>query len=474
MQQNMTQDGSGIQGWRLAIPYLQIGLMRVRILLAFFMVIAVLSCGMAIAQDPTSRVLTLKEAIQIGIDNNRSLKIATLEVDKSRWQIAETKTQRLPSFSTTVLASQLLTEVDFTFKKGAFGDFPSTGPIPNKDTQITTPRRPAAYVVGQATQPLSQLYKIHLGVRLQELNSQLSSEKARAQRQTIVNEVKQAYYAVLQSESALQATQVNVEQYRELDRVVLQRLALEAVLKSDSMDVKAKLAHEQYTLVQLRNTLDSRKEYLNHLLGRDIRTDFTVEKVPDAAIEEVDLKVAQERALMQRPEIKQAELSARQAEYNRRLASADYIPDVGIALNYLSPFNVEVLPKNVTSLGLELKWEPWDWGRRKDVVNQKKIVETQAQAQLRETQSKVLMDVNSRFRKLEESRMLLEVAAVERDAARQRLREVTNKFELKAILLSDVLRQQATTAGASDDYQQALLGFWTAKSEFEKSVGEDQ
>jgi len=93
MQQNMTQDGSGIQGWRLAIPYLQIGLMRVRILLAFFMVIAVLSCGMAIAQDLTSRVLTLKEAIQIAIDNNRSLKIATLEVDRSRWQIAETKTQ---------------------------------------------------------------------------------------------------------------------------------------------------------------------------------------------------------------------------------------------------------------------------------------------------------------------------------------------------------------------------------------------
>jgi hypothetical protein len=41
-------------------------------------------------------------------------------------------------------------------------------------------------------------------------------------------------------------------------------------------------------------------------------------------------------------------------------------------------------------------------------------------------------------------------------------------------LLSDVLKQQAAAAGASDDYQQALLGFWSAKSEFEKSLGEDQ
>ena len=40
----------------------------------------------------------------------------------------------------------------------------------------------------------------------------------------------------------------------------------------DSMDVKAKFANEKYKLAQLRNTLDSRKEYLNNLLGRDIRT----------------------------------------------------------------------------------------------------------------------------------------------------------------------------------------------------------
>jgi hypothetical protein len=41
------------------------------------------------------------------------------------------------------------------------------------------------------------------------------------------------------------------------------------------------------------------------------------------------------------------------------------------------------------------------------------------------------------------------------------------------VLLSDVLQQQADVASASDDYEQALLGFWTAKSDFENSLGED-
>jgi hypothetical protein len=35
------------------------------------------------------------------------------------------------------------------------------------------------------------------------------------------------------------------------------------------------------------------------------------------------------------------------------------------------------------------------------------------------------------------------------------------------------LHQQASAASAGDDYQQALLGFWSAKSEFDKSLGED-
>jgi outer membrane protein TolC len=70
--------------------------------------------------------------------------------------------------------------------------------------------------------------------------------------------------------------------------------------------------------------------------------------------------------------------------------------------------------------------------------------------------------------------MLIGVAHAEREAAQQRLQEVTNKYGQQTVLLSDVLKQQAAAADASDDYQQALLGFWSAKSEFEKSLGEDQ
>ena len=56
---------------------------------------------------------------------------------------------------------------------------------------------------------------------------------------------------------------------------------------------------------------------------------------------------------------------------------------------------------------------------------------------------KSLLDVDSTFRTLAESRALLAVAEAARAAANEKLREVNDKFKQSAVLLRDVLDQQA-------------------------------
>jgi outer membrane protein TolC len=317
------------------------------------------------------------------------------------------------------------------------------------------------------------LYKINLGVKLQQVNLLSSSQQYRGKRQSVIKDVKQAYYEILQLQSALQATNATIKQYEELDRLVLHYVALEEVLQSESLEVKAKLAEERYNAVKLRNNLATEKEQLNNLLGRDLETEFRVEEVPAALFAEIDLVSARQAALQQRPEIKQAELGVQKADLDRRLAKSDYIPDVGIALHYLSPFNVTVVPQNILSAGIELSWEPFDWGRRRDNVSQKKVVVEQSNYQLNEVRSNVIQEVNARFRKLDESRVLLEVAKAAQQAANQKLKEVTDKFKQESVLFRDVLQQQTAVANANHNYEQALLSFWNAKADFEKALGED-
>jgi outer membrane protein TolC len=443
------------------------GLIRifaVAVHLGLFMV-----CGSAFAQEPE---LSLSEAIQIALMNNRPAKIAQLDINKAEWQVASTKTKRFPAISTYLFGSRNLTSPTFTFKAGTFKT-PEGEPVPAKDTPINLSSGFTGYATAEISQPLTQLYKIGLAIQEQKLEADLSREKYQEKRQSVVADVKQAYYAVLQTESALDSASAAVKQYQETDRVVLEYIAQRSVLKSSSLDVKAKLAQAQYQVVQLNDTLQTQKEKLNSLLGRDLDAPFRTQQVPPIQPEETDLKLARQTALSQRPEVKEAEINTRRADYDRRLAKAQYIPDIGAAFHYLSPINTEILPENIASAGFEMRWEPFEWGRRRDDIKQKEVIVQQSKYQLEETRSQVQIDVDNNFRKLSESRSLLAVAEAARAAANEKLREVSDKFRKSAVLLRDVLDQQAAVASADNEYEESLLAFWSAKANFEKALGEE-
>jgi outer membrane protein TolC len=226
-------------------------------------------------------------------------------------------------------------------------------------------------------------------------------------------------------------------------------------------------------LIELNNTLASRKEQLNLLLGRDIRTSFHTQPVPEPSAFEMDLKAAQDRALSNRPELREAQINVDRAEFDRRLAKAQYIPDFGVALHYISPFNVNFVPQNIAAFGFELNWEPFDWGRKRHEVEQKRLTVDQMRLQANETQSKILLDLDARFRDLQQARSLVSVAAAGLDAEKEKARELTDEFRQQSVLLKDVLQQQSIVASSEDEYQQALLSFWDKRAEFEKTIGED-
>jgi len=77
----------------------------------------------AAAEEPAAPAdaLTVDQAVQIALANNRDLKIVSLGLDSSKEKLAAEKTRRLPSFNTYVFGSQVLTPFSFTVQAGQFG-----------------------------------------------------------------------------------------------------------------------------------------------------------------------------------------------------------------------------------------------------------------------------------------------------------------------------------------------------------------
>jgi outer membrane protein TolC len=92
---------------------------------------------------------------------------------------------------------------------------------------------------------------------------------------------------------------------------------------------------------------------------------------------------------------------------------------------------------------------------------------------LTETQIQVAVDVGNRFRKLREARANVKVAQLMQQAQSEKLQVLLEEYKQKAALLTNVLSEQANMAQANSQYQQAVAAFWTARSDFEKALGED-
>jgi len=449
---------------------------RILYLLALIILTAsTLSVHAQQSDAPPAEVLTLDQAISLALRDNRDVKNAQLGVGKADDDVAAARTYRLPKFEFNALAGQQLVSPDFTFTKGVLGNYANVGPIPDRDIKMSTPSRPTAILFGQVTQPISQLHQIRLNIKLAGLSTDVAREQLRGQEQSVINNVKRTYYAIVQTESALQSVRQALAFYRELERVTGDYVAQQVALKADDLEVKTRLAKTETEELTVGNRLTTLREQLNQFMGRDIRTEFRVSAIPEPSLFETDLTAARTRALDQRPEIREARLRVQQAEVAKRIKKSEYIPDVSLAFTYASPRNFdEFVPKNFAAAGFAMNWEVFDWGRKKHQLAEKQKTIDQANNSLRDAENSVMIEVGAKLRDLQEAGQTLRVAKLRQETARENMRVSLNKYKAVATLFSNVLQTQATLADADYEYQKALLAYWTAKADYEKSIAADK
>lgn len=427
------------------------------------------------AQSATDNppVLGLQDALNLAYSSNRDQASAGVSVTQAEAQVKEAKTNYLPQFKLDALSSLPLERFSFTIPAGTLGTYPILGPLPAKESKISTPQRLSGVIYATAQQPLTQLYKVHLAVGEARLGVIAANENLRMTHQELARKVRESYYGIAQAQGQLHAAETAVAYLKELQTEAQNNLAQQTILQSDAMTVTANLKNAEYQQAGAEDALALKKEQLNLLLARPLQTAFAVEETPPPASQELDIDEAVRTALKQRPELRLAHLQQSQAEYEVRRERAEYIPDISAGLTYLSFPNIEFLPTNVASVGFTLQWQPFDWGMKKQKLVNLKGNATKASLKAADAEQQIHLDVDQAFRKLRRSRLQLDAQSAALDAEKERFREAQNQYHQKAILLSDLMKQETAVAQAISRYADILSEFWTAKAEFAKALGED-
>jgi outer membrane protein TolC len=127
----------------------------------------------------------------------------------------------------------------------------------------------------------------------------------------------------------------------------------------------------------------------------------------------------------------------------------------------------------MASVGVQVKWEPWDWGRRQREARQNGHEIERARLSLRQTEDQVRIEVAKSYRDIQQARGQVMLARATQEVARDRMRVTTERIKVAAALPVDGLSANRELAESAAREQDALSGYWAARAAYEQAIGED-
>jgi len=264
--------------------------------------------------------LTLAMAVDQAVAHNSRLQTADLEVRRAADDLAANRTRRFANTQVTALGGQLVTKPSVTFPAGSLGVYGATGPIPSTNEKIEIPRKPAGTVNVLVAQPLSTQYQLHWQLKALELGVKGTQQDEEKTRLEVVDQVRRAYYAVVEAQSSLDSLEASLPFYEESRRLAAENRGKETILQSDLLNADAQLLKIQSAISDANDRFASASEQLNDLMGRDIHTQFRVAPVGEADAYPAAPEALEAEALKSRPDLKKTQIQVEQPAAGRSRA----------------------------------------------------------------------------------------------------------------------------------------------------------
>jgi outer membrane protein TolC len=422
----------------------------------------------AVAQSNAPMELTLSQAIDLALKQNRSLKLAQLTVVESE---QKKKIARADYFSQIKNESTAfhLTEIQQLVIPGGSLGFG----LPH-ETAVIGQGALTAYTSGTGLQqPLTQMFKIREDNRAATAGINSARINLKQAENDIALKVRQLYYEIL----IAQLKGTAAKQEADAAQLKLQE-SMSSVEQGNTLEVVALENHaalldaKQTILVQSLQVRDLTFE-LNDLLGLPLNTQLKLSENLSAASASISsreecVRIAREQS----PEIRAAQQAVEKAKAGLAATKDAYIPNVTAFARYSYQSGVPFLVHNFGTFGVIFTYDLFDGGRRNAQIDESRTMLSQAEVNLAKTEEEVTVQVEIAYDKVDQMQNLIAVAE---DILKTRTEaaEVTDRqFEQNAALDSARAEAAAKASSAKASLLEAKLGLSLAQGELTLAMGE--
>jgi len=427
----------------------------------------------ASAQGNAPMELTMSQAIDLALKQNKSLKLAQLAVVESEQKKRIARADYFPHIDNQSSAFHITELQQLVVPEGSLGVDAVTGPIPPK-TAVIGQGTFTAYTSGTGLhQPLTQMFKIREDNRAATADINSARIQVNQAENDITLKVRQLYYGILiaQLKETAAKNEVDAAQLKlqENTSSVEQGSALETVaLESHAALLDAK----QTMLVQNLQVRDLTFQ-LNYLLGLPLNTQLKLSEELSAASTSISpreecVRIAREQS----PEIRAAQQAVEKAKAGLTAAKDAYIPDVTAFARYSYQSGIPFLVHNFGTFGVIFTYELFDGGRRNAQIDESRTMLSQAEVNLAKTTEEVTVQVEIAYDKVEQMQNLIAVAEEVLKTRAEAALVADRQFEQNAALASARAEAAAKTSSAKASLLEASLGLSLAQGELKRAMGE--
>ncbi len=424
----------------------------------------------AIAVAQPSRKLSLEEAIKIGQENNKSVKISDSKVDAAAAKADEANAVLRPS-------------VKFAGSYYRYSDVPPfqvSLPIAKNPVTIAPTVLDNYSARLSVQQPLFTGFKLlsnaHAADRmLDALRADNENDK-----EALTLNITAAYWSLYQAQQTKIFVDDNVARLDSYRKDTENLLNAGVATRNDLLKISVQLANARLAQIDAVNDVQVAMMTLNNLLGQPVDEDIQLTSVPGdtttpwmsataAALTEKALVARSDvRALQSRVEASQATLSS---------ARGSYFPQIYLMGNYYyNRPNARYQPtldefKNSWDVGVQVQFDIWNWGMTSSQVEQAKSALSQNQIMYDQMKDDVTLEVTRDYLALQRATNKIGVADSAVGQAEENLRSTRDKYTNGLATSTELLDADVAVLQAKTNLSGALVEHEIAVAHLQKSLG---
>lgn len=435
-------------------------------------------------QLSAQKVMTLEDCRKQAVEYNKELKKADYQKQEAVANQKTARTAYLPNLSASA-NGMFLPDVDGFSIPGGFlptaaseeaalnGEYTGVSDVWYPGMSMELDKLSILYGSVTVTQPVYTGGKIIFANKQADAGVEIYKHNYDLKYSEIIEQTDRIYWNIASISANVKLAEKYIEMLTELEDQMTEMYNLGLTPASEKLKVTVQKNEAELNLIKAKNGLRISKMYLNQTLGQDLNTDIQIVDSLNYNTQLVEMNNGVDLALSNRDELAILEKQLEITKLDRKIALADFLPQVGVSAGYSSYYVSDLVedPTFSPSIAGQITIPLFQWGEGKHKQDAAKLKIMQVQTDLDNTNELISLEVQQVKIQIEEAYESIQLAKKNIKESQESLEETQASFEVGLNTTTDVLNAQAEWQAANSQLIEALAQFEILQTSWKKVTG---